>query len=475
MMIPKGEGCRGCPFEYCGNYMVPDLINPDSTIKFMAQNPGKDEIEGRLLVKTDWSGGVPNHEYAEVTPQPLIGATGQMFNSRFLKLAGLQRDQISIGNAIRCRPGLPLKLKKADSLPNITNKMDYLTSKAPIVQAMRHCDHAYGIIPPKTKLIVTMGSYSLMQQTGQTDSTNWRGYVLPKEYTSHDTYYDCHADLPWSDIRVFSTLHIAALNYGTNKKFYHAVLQDFAKIQRLLKGQWPLPLPEWSDTPPVQWPSYASFDTEYTINKPHQLIRYSLCDTKNNLYVVEAPNVTKVSIQPGSTVLMQNALADIGFLEQIVDITKVIIEDLMLAHSVIATGEPHSLNYISSIFGAFNRHKHLIHDQPELYSALDAYDPMHIWRYGFMPIFRKDKAAWRVYQEYVLPLIPIINKSQKTGMALDQERLALVKEIYQGRVDWLQQQARELTGDPSFNLGGSKKLATAIYGEADPDDFEEEE
>jgi DNA polymerase I-like protein with 3'-5' exonuclease and polymerase domains len=140
------------------------------------------------------------------------------------------------------------------------------------------------------------------------------------------------------------------------------------------------------------------------------------------------------------------------------------VEDMMLAHSVLWTGEPHGLNYIASKYGAFNRYKHLSEDSPQLYSALDAYEPMYMWRSHFIPEFKKDKQSWRIYKDIRLPLINIINKAQLTGARLDGQRLLEVQRILQERIDSIKEQARVVTGDDSFNIGGSKGLKERIYG-----------
>jgi len=335
-----------------------------------------------------------------------------------------------------------------------------------------------------------MGSYGLFALTGEKSVIDvpksriygWRGYVLPYEhYGWHTEYYTPSGN---SSIPVLSTMHIAALfrddtnAYGeskgsNNKRFWHATLQDFAKIKKILNKQWPLPLPEWSTTPPNVWPAYSSFDTEFTEGDRNtfspdyagDLIRWSLCDTHNNLYVVEAPNSGPIQLEPGSTVLMQNALADIGHLSRIIPIDQIAIEDLMLSHSVLFPGEPHGLNYQQSIFGAFNKYKHLATGNPQLYSALDAYEPLYIWRNGHIPEYRRDKNSWKIYRERTLPLIRIINKAQQRGIAIDRTRLGIIHNIITERINQIQQEARLITGNEEFSLGSLKQVSGAIYGE----------
>lgn len=475
MPLLKPEACRGCPFYTKGQYYVPDHIVPHSEIMLITQNPGQNEIDGHKLIKRHWLGGSRYQDEVEhVKPQPLIGATGKKLDEDYLPLVKLKRSEVSVGNAIRCRPGRELGLA-ADELPTVTNKMSLESSKTDIVTAIRHCAKAHLKIPPETKTIMAMGSLALYQLTGQHGGTEWRGYVIRTTrdniYSSRrvgvDTYHDVLRPISDDEIDVFVTMHIAALNKPTNKRYSHAVLRDFYKLGRFIRREWPLPLPTWSDKPPKQWPAYSAFDTEY-VPETNQLIRWSLCDDKNNLYCVESSHdgVTTIPIRPNTTVVIQNALADISHLATLVAMDTIKVEDLMLAHATLWTGEPHGLNYINSIFGAFNRYKHLIdtHGQEQLYSALDAYEPMYCWRHGIIPEFKKDPISHKIYKERMLPLIPIIDESQQTGARLNGQRLFEIQEIYRKRLDEIIAEAREITGNPRFNIGGLKEMGKMVYG-----------
>lgn len=479
MTLPFPSSCTGCPFAKYegspGNGFVPDTYIQGSTVLFYGQNPGGNEVDGKLLVQRHRSGSSFYDDTKPVQPQPLIGATGQQFTSRFLPLAGLKRSQVSLGNCIRCRPGTALGLKP-DSLPTLTDKMHLETSNTDIVKAMKHCKQAHLHLPSSIKIVVAMGAYALYSLTGTKDVTAWRGYgmddvIVPEKHTTWDT--TVYNDLTGRHV-VYAMIHPAALYQGENKRFFHATIQDFIKLKLLLQGQWPAQLPTWSTHPPTTWPRYAAFDTEYVVENNH-LIRWSLCDTNYNLHCVEAINTpyNRIPIQPGSTVVIQNALADIAHLACIVDIAKVQIEDMMLAHSVLWTGEPHSLNYIASMYGNFNRYKHLIsvEGQEQLYSALDAYEPMAMWRSHFIPQFKADTLSWQIYKRYRLPLIHIIDKAQQTGARVDTTRLTEVQRILQDRIDSIQEEARLISGNEQLNIGGSKDMLQLIYGvEEDPND-----
>jgi len=480
-MIEKPSSCQPCPLYTYGKYFTPDAITPNSKVLFIGQNPGPDEEAGHKLIKRHYQGYQHFDEFEQVQPQPLIGATGQLFNNRFLPLSNLQRTEVSVANAIRCRPGHSLGLP-SDSLPNLTTKMKLETSDATIVKALKHCRDTHLHIPNSTQLIVTMGRYAQFAMTGiQSEETeyghkqgvmeSWRGYGIDKpHFHTFETVNTSAYHSLTQQKQIFFTMHIAALFKGENKRYFHATLQDFHKIKLLLAKQWPLPLPQWHSTPPTQWPKYAAFDTEY-IPDNNELIRWSLCDTDYKLYCVEAADTPstygyRIPIAPNSTVLIQNALADIAHLAEITDMSTIQIEDMMLADSVLWTGEPHNLNFIASKHGAFNRYKHLAHEdgQQQLYSALDAYEPMYMWRTHFIPEFKRDTGSWNIYKKYRLPLINIINKAQQTGAKLDSARLFQVQKILFDKLEQLKEDAKDLTDDDSFNLGGHKQMKEFIYG-----------
>lgn len=474
-MILKPSSCAGCPFYTYGKYFTPDNIPDNAQVVFIAQNPGENEEAGKKLVKRHYQGSQYFDETTQVQPQPLIGATGQLFDNRFLPLSGLKREHIGVANAIRCRPGKDLHMR-ADDLPPLTVKMHLESSNADIVKALKHCRDTYLKIPNSTKLIVTMGRYAQFSLTGiQNEETeykkkqgvleSWRGYGVnvtsTRDWHTVDTTY--YHDMR-SNIRLFFTMHIAALFKGENKRYFHATLEDFYKIGRLLRGEWPLPLPQWSNKSPNIWPQFSCFDTEYN-PETQELYRWSLCDDKYRLYCVELEDTSTIINQhTSSTVLLQNALADISYLPLLINIENVTLHDMMLAHSVLWTGEPHSLNYIASKYGAFNRYKHLSADQPQLYSALDAFEPMYMWRNHFLREFEKDRQSYEIYKNIRLPLIHIIDKAQKAGISLDGQRLRDVQRILKEKCEELKERAKVITNDPTFKLNSSKSMKGLLYG-----------
>ena len=487
MAIPLPSSCEGCPFykykDDPNNGFVPDTVVKNSKVYFLAQNPGRDEVSGRRLVKRHfYGGGNYSDEFVQQNPAPLIGATGQQFTTRYLPLTGLKRSEVSLGNAIRCRPGAAIAKEKntagkPDDLPMLTSKMRLEDSKSDIVNALKHCREAHFHPPRSVQLVVAMGQYAMFVMTGLHREDNefddhrrkpsalesWRGYGVDADFTRIRTIDTGYYHNLYSPQIVFITLHISALNYGNNKRFIHAVLQDFYKIKRLLNGDWPKVMPTWYRMPPDTWPKYAAFDTEYN-PKTNELYRWSMCSSEGELYCVEADRSSVIPVQPGSTVIIQNELADFRHLKGLIDVESIKIEDLMIAHSTLWTGEPHSLNYINSMYGQLNRYKHLSTDNSLFYSAADSWEPMNIWRNELLPQFRADKQSWEVYKRYRLPLARIINKAQETGVMIDSTRLGEVRDILISRIEGYKDRAREITGDDKFELGGMKQMREVMYG-----------
>lgn len=478
-MIPKPSSCEGCPFYTHGKYYTPDVIVPGSKVLFIAQNPGPDEEAGRLLIRKGYYN--EQNEYKQIQPQPLIGATGKLFNEVFLPHSGLQRSEVSLANAIRCRPGKSLGLKP-NSLPNITTKMHLESSKADIIKALKHCRKAHLHIPSTVETVVTMGRYAMFSLTGiqNEDSEykkkigvmeSWRGYAVDSDSTFNSTFHTIDTSYYHtleSKYRIFFTMHIAALFEGRNRIFYHATLEDFHKIKLLMNHKWPEVLPSYTTSPPTTWPKYACFDTEFIPNT-EQLTMWSLTDTEYNNYVIhnDISYGTRIPVVANSTILMQNALADVPYIPVVTDINDlhdIKIEDMMLGHVVLYTGEPHGMNYIASIFGTANRWKHLPQEDPEVYSMLDSYQPMKMWRDSFIPRFKQDPLSWKLYRNKVLPLVIPYHKSHLTGQKVMNDRLLLVQEVLAERLEGYKARARELTGNDKFNLGGRNDMMVEMYG-----------
>ena len=118
----------------------------------------------------------------------------------------------------------------------------------------------------------------------------------------------------------------------------------------------------------------------------------------------------------------------------------------MLAHALRWTGELNSLDYQLSKVGRYNRHKHLREsydlNTKYLYAGLDADSTLNAaWRDHILG-FKKDKLAWTEYALRRQPLLSIIDRFQKKGVATDQERIELVSTLLTQRITDIQVEAQ---------------------------------
>ena len=130
-MLPKPQTCTGCPLWGDGRGFVPDRLVEGSTVAFVLQNPGQQEEQGQRI--TGYLGGRP--EFSSCPPQPLIGASGYAMEHTWLPKAGLQRDEVSYLNILKCR--WTLHGKRTNKLPQ---GKEYQ-------QAVQHCLTAHFRIP----------------------------------------------------------------------------------------------------------------------------------------------------------------------------------------------------------------------------------------------------------------------------------------------------------------------------------------
>src|SRR3990167_1563332 len=125
----KPASCAGCPLYGTGHGFVPDELRDGATVLIVGQNPGEQE---------------------EAEGKPFVGRTGQSME-KYLRDAGLTRDEVSVANALRCR------WRGSNDLPPITQTITK--------DALRHCWAAHGRIPDGTRLIVAQGDYAAVTLT----------------------------------------------------------------------------------------------------------------------------------------------------------------------------------------------------------------------------------------------------------------------------------------------------------------------
>jgi len=168
---------------------VPDEVVPNAKVFILGQNPGADEE----------SEGVP-----------FVGKTGTTMMKDYFPLAHLSRgENVSIGNVLKCR------WKHTNDMP----------SGEMLRQAATICIDNYMTIPDTVELLVAQGAHAWRHSGGVGSIYDWRGYLLPNH------------DAP----KVYGVLHLADLDHDPKMRL--PAMMDWARIPRILNGEWPLPRP----------------------------------------------------------------------------------------------------------------------------------------------------------------------------------------------------------------------------------------
>lgn len=449
-MLPKPPECRGCPLYGNGQGFVPDTVVEGSQVAICGQNPGEYEEEGNKIV----GGYSGNWQTVKVHPQPYIGPTGYMMDREFLPLAKVEREQVTVMNAIRCR------WQGGNELPELNSHVTR--------QAIEHCTHHHQKLPKSVKLIVAEGGYALLALTGegiQKERTveSWRGYLLPYNPLHRPTLHHSNIYHPGvSERSVLATYHLSYLFRAPWDR--PSAYRDWSKIPLTLSGKWPEHLPKLIRNPPVSWPQLSAFDTEWDM-RTGILTRYSMAheiDGAPSVYVIEAENAGFVPVQAGSHVILQNAMADLADMNKVFGGVEVNWDDTMLAHSVLWPDMAHDLNYLGSIYARINRWKHLQWTNPWVYAGADALGTLDVWNRGLAGELARDPGSRKVYLEYVRPLVGIILRARSKGIKPNQERVKAVLDLFGKEMEDAQAMATASVGWP-LNIGSPDQVMKQLY------------
>ncbi len=432
----KPSSCQGCPLFDDGEGFVPDEIVPGATVDVWLQNPGETE---------------------ERAAQPAVGSTGDDLNDKFLPEAGLTRGQdVSVRNVLRCRWRHPGTGKKTNLLPS--GKM--------LEKAVQHCrvhDASTG-----ATVSVAAGSLAWKMQGGPGSITDWRGFI--------------HPDKP-----VLATLHPADLY--RNPKMELAVKQDWQKVRLYQAGTWPETVPPFDVVENPQgvakhdkaWCDEASskasavvVDTEFsrenrwlnTLGMGYSGMDRGLQVWFRNLDAVSRSVVRNsfLALARRVPVVFQNAMADVPVLEQNMGVKYADykqIEDTMLAHAVLWSEWPHTLEYLASIYGKYPKMKHLSSTNPQLYNWGDVLDTISVWE-GLKKELARDPQSEAVYRTQSLRLVPILLDRARKGIRVHGTAIADASVLLSQRREFAESMATAGAGFP-INIGSERQLKAYLY------------
>jgi DNA polymerase I len=268
-------------------------------------------------------------------------------------------------------------------------------------------------------------------------------------------------------------------------------LYDWAKVKRILTGEWPQPIPpclvaseenineveHWLDTARRQAP-YLAIDTEFTRDTKHLTLiglGYPGMDQGCQIPWIWGTRGTPrwardtlsdklrrtVRLTP---VVFQNTFADLPVLRKNVGISYQDykwIDDTMLCHAVLYSELPHDLEFLASLYSAHPKLKHLNETDPLMYNFGDVLATIDVWE-GLKVELDKDPLSKRVYLDQSLKLIPIIDYRHEKGIKVNGPRVEQASQDYQAKLDQSQLRAWAYCGWP-INLGSPKQLAHWLY------------
>ena len=176
-----------------------------------------------------------------------------------------------------------------------------------------------------------------------------------------------------------------------------------------------------------------------------------------------------------------HAAVDIPYLSVLLPNGTVIDVDCsMMAHACLWTGRvetddqkgkqggasSHTLNFLGSIYARINRWKHLARIAPRQYSGADALGTMDAWATGLHgglsgELARDPQTKW-VYENLQKPLVPIVLRAHKRGIATDQKAAQVALRAIREEQQAFEMRAQAYAGWP-LNLRSPAHVAFWIY------------
>ncbi|BAU29624.1 DNA polymerase [Aneurinibacillus soli] len=192
-----------------GQTPVPGYGLSNAEVMLIGESPGAEEMK-----------------YA----RPFQGKAGENLN-QFLAGVGLNRDQMYIANATRCRPYKEKETLLKNGTVRIT-KSNRPPSKHAVASCAAWLDMEIQLLAPK--LIITLGSTPLKRLLGERSISEVHGNLLTVSIQRPETKEDSR-EFFWSDelYHVFPLYHPAAIIYRRElKEVFH---EDMRKLRQTIE------------------------------------------------------------------------------------------------------------------------------------------------------------------------------------------------------------------------------------------------
>jgi hypothetical protein len=135
-------------------------------------------------------------------------------------------------------------------------------------------------------------------------------------------------------------------------------------------------------------------------------------------------------------------------------------EDSMLAHAVLWSELPHTLEFLESVCSPHPKMKHLPTTDPDRNWG-DTVVTGYVWEM-LRKELERDPDSMRMYREQSLALTPHIYKRESKGLRVNAARMAPAIEMYQTKIDEAERLAQAYCGF-DVNLGSSAQLGYWLY------------
>ena len=402
------RGCDGCPLQ---------KLNPYNT--FVAPKHGA----GNRLVVAEAPG-----ETESIEGEPLVGSSGTWFDAMCRK-AGVKREDLTIINTINCRP-------PSNIYPTSGDARSYI-SEADGRNAVQHCmgAHVWPLIHSQPwSRIDALGDKALQELTGKEGIQYWRGSPLTLK-----------GDDP-SKTRVIPTLHPSYIS--RDQTMIPIVVNDLKKNTQVPPEHYNL-TPSLEDVRAFEATDLA-FDIE-TNPATQQILMVGLAVTPFRAMVVpfSGPYIPELKriFKNAKTLYGQNSIQfDIPILADNGICTNGNMWDIMLLHHLLFPqfsgeagnedqdserkhGGGHGLEFISSQFTNKPAWKEQYRGQPGYWEHRCARDTDVTLQAGRVLVaMARQEHLVDLYDNVQVPLAKICRLMTTTGIKLDPNRLAIVRE-----------------------------------------------